>query len=463
MSNDKDINAEIDKLELSETSKKLLKRMEKERKEIAVNSIKMAYKIGEEQKRQEEAREAFFQQIGAKSIPKELDKTIVCNGATLNCPYATIEASKEMIQNSRYPIPKISKVPSIAPVMEFKVTTIGALLMGRDLIGTIDDNKGENFLPFPSIRCEKNGNKPCEINKVGGIWSKYSNKLFVDSKNALLKESELECNAYKAKLTIVDNGQNPEIKNAEFDQYFTPTDREIAKGIAATAIVFLITKSIVASIKEAGGIVVVAETFNSGYSTGGYIGGIAAVQGETGIVSKFINAGQHAATAISSFGGEKKIEEMKGVVGELGISMIDNANKAFDVYDILNIGIVSAKKGGKINETNKKIINHNNKLDSEIKLYKDSNLGEFEFTYNKMMEMKLKKQMLNTIGFGETSRRVMMAGLKEGVGYFYDKTEEELQNLSIEAASNLLSDWGTHYSQVRYAKNPFVIGNIEIK
>lgn len=60
MSNDKDINAEIDKLELSETSKKLLKRMEKERKEIAVNSIKMAYKIGEEQKRQEEAREAFF-------------------------------------------------------------------------------------------------------------------------------------------------------------------------------------------------------------------------------------------------------------------------------------------------------------------------------------------------------------------------------------------------------------------
>lgn len=154
---------------------------------------------------------------------------------------------------------------------------------------------------------------------------------------------------------------------------------------------------------------------------------------------------------------------MKGVVGELGISMIDNANKAFDVYDILNIGIVSAKKGGKINETNKKIINHNNKLDSEIKLYKDSNLGEFEFTYNKMMEMKLKKQMLNTIGFGETSRRVMMAGLKEGVGYFYDKTEEELQNLSIEAASNLLSDWGTHYSQVRYAKNPFVIGNIEIK
>jgi hypothetical protein len=354
MSNDKDIDAEIDKLELSETSKKLLKRMEKERKEVAVNSIKMAYKIGEEQKRQEEARETFFKQIGAKTIPKELGKTLVCNGATLNCPYATIEASKEMIQNSRYPIPKISKVPSIAPVMEFKVATIGALLMGRDLIGTIDDNKGENFLPFPSIRCEKNGNKPCEINKVGGIWSKYSNKLFVDSKNALLKESELECNAYKAKLTIVDNGQSPEIKNAEFDQYFTPTDRKIAKGIAATAIVFLITKSIVASIKEAGGIVAVGETFNSGYSTGSYIGGIAAVQGETGIVSKGISAAQYGATAISLFGGEKKMEEIKGIIGEPGISIINNVNKSFDTYDIINIGVVSAKKDGKLMKQIKK-------------------------------------------------------------------------------------------------------------
>ena len=56
MSNDKDIDAEIDKLELSETSKKLLKRMEKERKEVAVNSIKMAYKIGEEKDKKKHGR-----------------------------------------------------------------------------------------------------------------------------------------------------------------------------------------------------------------------------------------------------------------------------------------------------------------------------------------------------------------------------------------------------------------------
>ena len=164
------------------------------------------------------------------TITKDSGKSVVCDGATLNCPNGEIRT--ESFSNTPYIYTNTTTVTSnsisqgvasgygagqeIKPVMiTFVVPNPKILLMGIDPIGLSTHISRENFEPLPNLYCKKTGDL-CKIKNKAFCWENISYEVIINGANGLVKNSVLKCmEDMSVEITVIDNGQNPEIKNRD--------------------------------------------------------------------------------------------------------------------------------------------------------------------------------------------------------------------------------------------------------
>lgn len=187
------------------------------------------HEMEKKEKEDEEKRKKDFaklmDKLGYKPIDKEFAKTLICDGAYLQC-------SKGMIVNQSNTGTTISyadsgrpalinQMPEKIPMIELKVYE-SVHLGSRDAVATKKDSMYFNFKPFRNLKCQVTGDKCLlDVEMEPQEWKDCS-KTLINGQPALLKESKFECTIAKkygelAEVTIVDNGQDDLLKNAGMD------------------------------------------------------------------------------------------------------------------------------------------------------------------------------------------------------------------------------------------------------
>lgn len=231
----------------------------------------------EEEKKRKRTEELKKDQEKANytKIEKDFAKTLVCDGAILECPQGYFD----------YPVPDIHEVDdrympdsvtaTRTEMIKFSVPDPHIFLMGVDPVGSKKDISPENFEPDPILYCKITG-EPCKIKEMAQEWTNTSEKLLVNGQKALLKESKLLCANGLSKglgpivLEVTDNGQNSEITNAWIEKMLlnlglTPSVRQTLKiGVTVIQIgvgVFLIYTGVGAG----GGAVMIGNVLKGGF------------------------------------------------------------------------------------------------------------------------------------------------------------------------------------------------------
>lgn len=176
-------------------------------------------------------------------LEKKDADTMVCDGATLKCSHAFYDLPESDIYSAGYdyvsPAFGVSYHNSI--ILKVPDYMVGIFLMGKDGTATTYCVHPENFVVDPELQCRKGGK--CILNKMANEWKNVS-PILLDGYNALTKDSILTCkNCIDAQITILDNGQDIELKGAEMEKMLidfgiTPEIRQlIGTGIALYEIV----------------------------------------------------------------------------------------------------------------------------------------------------------------------------------------------------------------------------------
>ena len=430
--------------------------------------LKVSESLSEIHKKEEEEAQNQHKQIlelaGRKRITGEEPNTLVCDGATLICPLA--EFNTRLLQMGDDAI----AVKEKSAMVEFKVHRKSGYLMGKDPIGTINDNLPENFNLLMEVKCSLTGNV-CKINEYGGEWSNYSKNFFVNGYNALIKASLLKCNIEEVTkkcfikdkeplLEIVYNGQNPEIKNAILGSLFSPSDRNFIKSVVIVATVVIITKNIGAVVTEGR----LLFLYNQGYAaTGSTLGGVLYTELQTGVGAKtFALAESTKSLFENSDEGMMLIKKAKSIAGEPGIQMYGFAKETvgnIETAGFISKGIFEADMFLKNKKLDKEISQNNIKLKNleriENKTFKDAIVQIEKYKTNKNNDELSNKKFKN---FTFISDRVEDIEKK-----INNDPKNSVKKIVIkEIKTSIPSDWLNYRSQIEYSKQPFLT-DIEIK
>ena len=184
-------------------------------------------RIDKEKKEKDEFRK-YLKERGYQQIDKEFAKTLVCDRAILECDNAYFERIE--LTETLYDFSPTNKM------IKFVIPKPRVLLMGIDPVGTSEHKKAENFEPDAKLYCKTTG-APCEIKKKAILWNDVIQHTKINGYPILVKESKLLCsNCPSAKITFKDNGQDKEIRYADFAKTMSsygwnPTTKKIAKSV----------------------------------------------------------------------------------------------------------------------------------------------------------------------------------------------------------------------------------------
>ena len=423
--------------------------------------LKVSESLSEIHKKEEEEAQNQHKQIlelaGRKNITKEEGKTVVCDGASLHCPFSgfTGEGHDGFI----------FQAPRNMKTITLKVKREKGKLMGKDSIATIGDCLGENFEPIPELMCQITGEK-CKIKQVGGNWSKYSSSLIVYGKNAILKESVLKCNiesilpfcpAETPLLIVEDNGQNSEIKHALFGSMFSPTDRKFLKGVAVIVIVVFVTRGVGLAAAKEGGLIYLYE--QGYYATGSAAEGILYTEAKTGLMSSAFTSTEYLKSYLETTkSGTVIVQTLKGVVGEPGKKIYNHTKESLDIVPYVYITSLGIHEGRMIFR-NKKITEELVENNIELKSLEKQMEGGYRIPEKEFRNFDLTKRNESLNSQKYTNYQLLDTIKDTGK----DNIKGKITDSSVEKiVTSETSDWTTHRSQIEYSKQPFLT-DIEIK
>lgn len=442
-------------------------------------------KIGTKKEEEEEYRKRFKNDVlddyfNRESVTGENPNTLVCDGATLNCPKAKIVVDpwkSAYTTRGRERPALINQLPVKEATVTVKVYRDKGYLMGKDPIVTVMECEGKNFVPFEDVICEITGEK-CRINEVGGVWENVSSNFKVCNQDTVLMKSTLKCNidsilphclVDSTILTVTDNGQNVEIKNASLEILLTPTDRKITKGIIIAAVVIFAFKGVIIAAKG-GGLLYI---YNQGYlaSGGSAMGGAIALEKETGMITKTFTAINYTGSMIEDLGGGVFIEKTKGIIGNPGLELYEKTEAAFNQMGDIDLMFNVVDDAGKwyknqiINQKLKENDTELQKILGEKGLYKipEKEFREYDLKKEKKVLTNKKNGNYTTVeNIYDKAKDDLKDNIEENM---FKKIEDERMREALRGSLvGYLNadDWVTYYSQIEYSKNPFVTeGKIE--
>ena len=273
---------------------------------------------------------------GLKSLTKEEADTMVCDGAKLSCSHSYVEGTEHSPKG--FSFEKVSAKSMLKDKLLITLTVpdymAGTFLMRKDAVATNYCVHSDNFEIDPGLMCKKGGK--CIIKQMANEWTNVS-PVLLDGFNALTKDSVLTCkNCTEARITIEDNGQDPELKDAGMEKWLvehgiTPGFRE---GVSQF---FSSTEMIIGGGEISAGLVLI-------FTPGGTLAGIGLVATGVYTFTEGIRDARKLGTGkdlyvegLTSIAGirQEKAEELVGIY--------DNIQFMISMYNI-GKGITKIKK-----------------------------------------------------------------------------------------------------------------------
>ena len=169
----------------------------------------------EVQRREEEKRTKY------KDLTKEEADTMVCDGAILKCSHGYYYGLNDGQQGIyRRENPSAQDIANNLTMITLRVPDYmaGLYLMGKDAAATNYCVHSDNFEINPYLNCKEGGK--CTLKQMANEWINVSSSVIVEGFSALTKDSILTCKkCSEARITIKDNGQDPEIKKAGTEKW----------------------------------------------------------------------------------------------------------------------------------------------------------------------------------------------------------------------------------------------------
>lgn len=285
---------------------------------------------------QERIQKDLEKRTGLKSLTKEEADTMVCDGAKLSCSHSYIEGTEHSPKGFSFEKVSAKSMLKDKLLITLKVPDYmaGTMLMGKDAAATNYCVHSENFQIDPGLMCKKGGK--CIIKQMANEWANVS-PVLLDGFNALTKDSVLTCkNCPEARITIEDNGQDPELKYAGREKWLvengiTPGFRE---GVSQF---FSSTEMIIGGGEISAGLVLI-------FTPGGTLAGIGLVATGVYTFTEGIRDARKLGTGkdlyvegLTSIAGirQEKAEELVGIY--------DNIQFMISMYNI-GKGITKIKK-----------------------------------------------------------------------------------------------------------------------